>query len=162
MKSVPLTQGKIALVDEEDFEYINQWKWCYRQGYAIRGEYLGRVEGKSKTKTISMHRLINSTANGLDTDHINGDKLDNRRSNLRSCEHRLNTQNRLKGSKITASKYKGVSWISARNAWQAYIRVNYKHWYLGLYDKEADAANAYNKVAHFMFGEYAALNTVTA
>ena len=155
MKEIPLTQGKFALVDDEDFDRINQWKWCYRQGYAIRGVNLG----KRKVKTIQMHTLIIGTPKGMTTDHINGNKIDNRRSNLRICTQKQNTKNRQVSKKIVkSSTYKGVSWHKQNKKWQANIKVNYHHIYLGTFKTENEAARAYDTAATKHFGEFARLN----
>ena len=80
VREIKLTQGKTALVDKDDFKRLSQYKWHYNsRGYATRQEYLGKVNGKYKQKTICMHREVNNTPVGKDTDHINGNKLDNRR-----------------------------------------------------------------------------------
>src|ERR1039458_7612826 len=93
MKQLSLTQGKFALVDDEDFEYLNQFKWCYDgKGYAVRRK---PGPGSRNYGFIWMHRVVNNTLEGMDTDHINRDKLDNRRSNLRTASRTLNNHNRL-------------------------------------------------------------------
>lgn len=154
-----LTQGKVALVDDEDYEYLNQWKWCWRQGYAIRSIVISpRSSGKFKTKTISMHRLVNKTPEGMDTDHIDSNKTNNQKANLRSCSHRENTKNRSKTLARRSSKYKGVSWHAHRQKWQANIKSDYGQEYLGLFDLESDAAQAYNFAALKHFGEFAKMN----
>ncbi len=103
MKKIPLTQGKFALVDDEDFEYLNQWKWKFLSGYAAR---------KKGKKTIYMHRLVNNTLDNKSTDHINMNKSDNRKENLRSSTSSQNKFNR--DSMGGSSKYKGVSWNKKR------------------------------------------------
>lgn len=130
MKRIKLTQGKFTLVDNGDFEWLNQWKWYLNsKGYAMRGK---RISGKQIM--ILMHRLINNTPEGLkfETDHINRDKLDNRRENLRTAtrsQNKINTNLR----KDNTSGYKGVSWNKNRNRWMAQLHINGKHIHLGLY-----------------------------
>lgn len=151
MKSITLTQNKFALVDDEDYIFLMQWKWRYKNGYAMTG-------GK-KTKLIRMHRLLLQTPQGYDTDHVNCNKLDNRRENLRICtsaQNKMNNQIRSDNK----SGYKGVSFCSNRNKWQAFICVNKKSLYLGLYDDKKEAARAYNNAAAENYGEYARINDV--
>jgi hypothetical protein len=126
MKRIPLTQGKFALVDDADFEWLNQWKWRVNHGYARRALY----ENGKRAGDISMHRLINNTPAGLDTDHINRDKLDNRRDNLRSATRSQNNFN-TPPPKNNKSGTKGV-WYSKRwGLWYAQIKVKGKRYNLG-------------------------------
>lgn len=94
---------------------------------------------------------------GFWVDHINGDTLDNRRSNLRLCTVSGNNHNRMK-SKNNTSGYKGVSWLKQNQKWRAYIKVNSKDKHLGCYLDKEDAARAYDKAAKEYFGEFARLN----
>lgn len=155
-KKISLTQGKYAIVDAEDYDYIKKWKWYYsknRGGYAVREEMR-----QGKKKLISMHRVINKTPTGMVTDHINGNTLDNRKKNLRNATIRQNTQNqRIRENK--SSKYKGVYWYKAGRKWRAQMQSNKKRIYLGQYDSEIEAAKAYNEGAIKYFGKYARLNT---
>lgn len=125
MKTIPLTQGKVALIDDEWFEYLSQYKWgYYKGGYAARQTQRNRVKA-----TIYMHRLIANTPKGYDTDHINGDKLDNRSSNLRVVTHHENLSAYMKLDKRNTSGYRGVAkW---KNKWRARIGRSV---YLGVYD----------------------------
>ena len=154
MKRIKLTQGKFALVDDEDFEWLNERKWC-----AAKTTYGGFIadswDGKLK-RTIRMHREITNAPKGLDVDHKNHDTLDNRRENLRVCtrSQNLSNQRKTRGS----SKYKGVSWFKRRKKFQAYIKKNSKHIGLGYYANEVQAAKAYDKKAKELFGEFACLN----
>jgi len=160
MKKIPLTQGKFALVDDEDFEWLNQWKWYYSKvgkdgigGYAMRKF---RVNGKQKT--IRMHRLINNTPDGMDTDHDNGNKLDNRRKNLRDATTSQNQINRKKGRGNYSSRFKGVFWHKVTKKWHAQITLNGKRIHLGLFVSELAAAAAYDEAAIKFHGEFASLN----
>lgn len=99
MKVIPLTQGKFAIVDNEDYYFLMQWKWTFDGSYAIRRQHLRTVKGKSVGKKIYMHRLLMETPAGLDTDHINRDRLDNRRRNLRVVSHAVNLQNSRRAKK---------------------------------------------------------------
>ena len=148
MKSIPLTQGKFAIVDDGDYDWLTQWKWCYDAGYAMRNIY-------SKTGRIlkPMHALIMETPKGMDTDHINGDKLDNRRGNLRICTHAENMRNRGKQSD-NESGYKGVMKHKNKGKWVANIVVSGKSIYLGIYDNPEKAARAYLLASKEYFGEF--------
>lgn len=137
MKLIELTKGYQAVVDDEDFEFLNQWLWHYSNGYAVRKDYpLGRREPPT---LIRMHRLINQTPEGMDTDHINGNKLDNRKINLRSLDRSGNCHNRRRPRKDNQSGYTGVAWIRATGKWRALITVHGKDYYLGHYIKKEDA-----------------------
>ncbi len=88
MKEIPLTQGKVALVDDEDYEYLTQWKWCYNR-YAVRC-----IGPKNHRQRIAMHQVILNPPEGLETDHIDRNKLNNQRSNLRAVTRSENMQNK--------------------------------------------------------------------
>lgn len=157
MREILLTQGKTAVVDDDDYIFLMQWKWSYNGRYAVRGEYLGIFSGKYKYKMIRMHRIISNTPAKMQTDHINGNGIDNRRSNLRICTHKENLCNQqLQQGK--SSIYKGVYRRKDKNKWQAYIHINDKSKYLGLFMNEIDAAMAYNESAIKYFGEFARIN----
>ncbi len=158
MRQIPLTQGKFAIVDDEDFEWLNQWKWCAdkQKGrdrfYASRNIYDGR-----RQHTTGMHRVIMQARKGQEIDHINGNGLDNRRCNLRFCTHRQNCMNQLP-QKETSSQYKGVCWDKQYNKWRVVIKDETRMVFLGLYDSEIKAAKIYDKAAKELFGEFANLN----
>ena len=155
MKEIPLSKGKVAIVDNEDFEWLNQWKWhCLSPGYAARHNRI--CEWHGKRKMVLMHREVLHTPEGMCTDHINGDKLDNRHENLRICDHSKNGANAK--ARNGKSGYRGVCWHKQRKKWTASIRFNYKTNYLGLFVNLIDAAKAYDKKAKELFGEFANLN----
>lgn len=153
MKIIPLSQGKFAKVDDEDYErlMLRKWHWNIR-GYAISSTYINRKVG-----CLYMHRVIMNTPEGMQTDHINGDKLDNRKENLRVCTSAENKANKGKQSNNTAG-YKGVCWQKYAKKWQAQIKANGTLRYLGLFDTAKEAARAYNEVAKEIHGEFARLN----
>lgn len=157
MKRISLSQGKFALVDDEDFEFLSQWKWSFHKGYAVRT--VSRIKnGKLVSKHAYMHREVNETPDGFITDHINGNKLDNRRANLRSCTSSQNAGNRKVGFGV--SKYKGVSWDNKNKKWKSTVKFLGKSIHLGFFLYEGEAAEAYNKAAVKYFGEFANLNLV--
>ena len=158
MKRIKLTQGKFALVDDADFEWLSQWKWVSHKHrstfYAMRHN-----ENWSKTEFIGMHREILGLKRGDGKlgDHRNRNGLDNRRSNLRICTGAENLQNRGK-TKNNTSGYKGVSWHKQNKYWVAQLHKNGKHIHAGCYKDKITAARAYDIAAIQYFGEFAYLN----
>ncbi len=151
MKKIELTQGKFALVDDEDFEYLNQWKWCVNHDYAVRNG----IKNNARQSKIFMHRVLMNTPKGLFTDHVNHNKLDNRKFNLRIVTKQQNQWN-MRKHKDSLSPFKGVSFIKKNNKWNASIRG--KH--IGEYDTAELAASAYNGRARKLFGKFALLNKI--
>jgi len=154
MREIKLTQGKIAIVDAELFDCLNGIKWHYDKGYAARNVWVN-----GKRRITYMHRIIMNTPVGLDTDHINGNKLDNRRINLRVCTSKENQRNKILPSN-NSSGYKGVSWHKATGKWDARIKINGATIHLGLFVNKEEAAHTYNKAALKLFGQFARLNEV--
>lgn len=163
MKTIPLTQGKVALVDDEDFERLSMHKWTAerRNGkvrifwYAIRKEPVGYVENRTKYKTKYLHQEILGVSTGID--HKDGDGLNNQRHNLRLCSQTQNSQNKLK-RKGCSSKYKGVCWFRPAKLWAAGITVNGRSISLKYFKSEIDAAKVYDAAAVKYFGEFAKTN----
>jgi len=150
-KEIQLTQGKVAIVDDEDFNFINQWHWNARQinghWYAKRGE---------AGKTIFMHRIIMNAPKGLEVDHIDGDGLNNLRENLRVCTHAENLRNQ-RLPRHNKSGYKGVlPYINGKV--RALIQLNGEKIFLGIFDNAEEAAHAYDAKAIELYGEFARLN----
>lgn len=154
VRKIPLTKNKYAIVDDEDYERLSQWKWHFDGVYARRS-----TPDKDK-KCVNMHRLLCDFPVGKQIDHINGDQLDNRKCNLRICTRQQNHWNRSINLSPKSSKYKGVYWENERQKWRAYIYKNNKRINIGRFLTEQEAANAYNKYAINMFGEFARLNAV--
>jgi hypothetical protein len=153
MKTISLSQGKITIVDDDDYKWLSRWKWYFRSGYAVR---VNKTE-TGKVVTVWMHREIINTPVGMFTDHKNLDKLDNRKINLRVCTNIQNQKNSL-GKKSNTSGYTGVQWHSGAKKWRASIFINSKHISLGLYKNKEDAARAYDKALVAEFGEFARTN----
>lgn len=163
-REIPLTRGFKALVDDEDYNYLNQWKWQYQQdkqtGYAKRGVYIGGGRANPKWKVIMMHKEIMKADKTQKIDHKDGNGLNNQRENLRHCDSAQNMRNSKKRSVPTSSKHKGVCYNKKRGNYQSHIAVGGKKIYLGRYQKEEDAARAYNEAAIKLFGEFALLNVI--
>ena len=152
MKKIKLTQGKFALVDDSDSDYLSQWKWRYfHKNYAVRWE-----TGKTmKTrKYILMHRKILNTPKGMETDHINGNGLDNCRKNLRAVTRQQNTWNSSVNKYKKYSNYKGMTWNKRKKKWQVYCKGEY----IGYFQTEHQAALAYDLWAIDQFGQFARTN----
>jgi hypothetical protein len=157
MKMIPLTQGKFAKVDDGDFEFLVKHKWCVLTGKSHR-LYAARYKKQNKKMSIFlMHRVVTSAPVGLVVDHINGDGLDNRRSNLRVCSMVGNIQN----SKIRSDNttgYKGVYYRKSKGKYISGIMQNGKRIYLGSFETAEEAARAYDQKARELFGPLAWLN----
>ena len=159
MKEIQLTQGKVALVDDSDFEYLNQFKWhVNKQGNTY---YVIRYKRTLLKKRVyeSMHRLIMKPDKGFVIDHLDGNGLNNQRNNIRICTVSQNSMNRNKTVK-NKSGFKGVIWWERNSTWKAEIRLNKKKIYLGYYENIIDAAKAYNDGAIKYHGEFAKLNKI--
>lgn len=141
MKIVKISQNKEAIVDEGDLKRVIKNKWSYHHtGYVVRGK-----------PQISLHRFIMGAKKGEEVDHINGNRLDNRRSNLRFCTRSQNIQN-------TSSRrgiLKGLEWRESRKAWAVRVMSNGKRNYVGYFKSKADAIRARNLALVGLHGEFA-------
>lgn len=150
VKFIKLTQGQYAMVDEEDFDRINKMRWHHgARQYAIRNT--------KDSSTRYMHKMIIGADENQKCDHINGDTLDNRKSNLRLCTQQQNLCNRQKKKK-SKSGYKGVYKDKSRNAFAADISHMGVRYRLGRYKTAKKAAIAYDGAARKYHGEFARLN----
>lgn len=154
MKTINLTKGYKAIVDDEMYDYLNQWNWRAHvkpngQVYAVREDWNG-----GNRRNILMHRLIMGTlGTKQQVDHINHDALDNTKGNLRIVSNQQNQMNST--SRTGSSKYKGVSWNKAINKWTAHIKENGIKHHIGCFESQEEAAKAYDTEAIRRFGEYA-------
>lgn len=151
MKQIALTQGMVALVDDADFEWLNQWKW-----FAAKSGHCFYARRKENGRLIQMHRVIAGCAPDLEIDHLNHNGLDNRRENLRVCTRSLNMANR-RGFKSRFG-YRGVLQTPFQKTFGAQIRVNRRLIYLGSFRTVEEAARAYDAAATIHFGPHARLN----
>jgi hypothetical protein len=167
MKEIPMTQGLVALVDDEDAGLIGGYKW---RGLKSKGAHTAyayaQIRGSRPKRRIYLHRLIMNAPAGIEVDHINGNGLDNRRANLRLATRVENSRNVPKRPLINglppSSKFKGVTWSKYHGYWAAQVCINRKHKMIGYFASETDAALAYNAFVVANFGEFALPNEVAA
>lgn len=139
-----------VIIDSNDYELIKDYKWYNGCGYAVA--YCDKQK-----KQIKMHRLINNTPRGYDTDHINRNTLDNRRVNLRAVTRSVNCQN-VPARLNSSSKYKGVYWKNTHLCYGARITKNKKTYFLGHFSCPIEAAKEYDRQAIILYGDNAATN----
>lgn len=138
-----------CLIDSDDYLKVCEYNWRISED--------GYVQTWKKGKRILLHQFITGW---FCPDHIDGNKLNNSKSNLRKSNYQLNAANRSKIIKPTSSKYKGVHFFKQTNQWMARIGFNGKRIHIGMFSHEKDAALAYNEKAIELFGEFAKLNDV--
>ncbi len=157
MKTIPVTKGNLAIVDDEDYEDLIQFRWnaspvkntCYAKRYM-------KINGRDGS--VYMHRhILRLTDSGVHVDHIDHDGLNNVRSNLRIANYRLNNHN-VRPHAESSSKFVGVCWHKKDKKWQAQIAVNGKQTYLGQFNTEREAALVRDEYAKKHYGEFAYLN----
>jgi len=158
MKEIQLTQGKVAIVDDEDYQMVNQFKWyALKNGNTFYARRVVPVNGRQKT--VHMHQfIIGDTPKKSDIDHKDGNGCNNQKLNLRICTHQENMMNQKKPDKNCTSIYKGVCWHKRDNKWQSRIQIDGKLIHIGYFMDESDAARAYDKAAKHHFKEFAYLN----
>lgn len=160
MKEIALSQGQVAVVDDDDFARVAQFKW-----YAIQRSGKWHAARKPKSGAVYMHRFLMDAPDGAEVDHVNGNGLDNRRENLRICSKRENARNRKSGARAKSSRFHGVTLHPRGNRWRVVIcagardrRGNAKQIYVGHFIDETEAARAYDRAALKHFGAFAATN----
>lgn len=157
MRTIPLTQGKFAIVDDEDFERVNSRKWCAcvkKSTNSVKVYALSAVRKPNGTKTlIKLHQFILGDRN---IDHRNGNGLDNRRHNLRKATGSQNQANR----RSFKAGFKGVYWNNIRRKWHSAVGIEGRPIDLGYWVNKRNAAIAYNVGAILFFGDFACLNDV--
>lgn len=158
-KEIPLgvngSSGMVALVDDSDYEMLTSfgktWSYHKHKGYAF-----AHINGKK----LSMHRALVNPSSGLEVDHINGNQLDNRRCNLRACNHSENAKN-VGMPKTNKTGYKGVRYVPRlKNKYVSIIRNEREYIHIGCYPTPEAAAAAYNEAAKRLHGEFARLNVI--
>jgi hypothetical protein len=149
---IPLTQGKNAIVDATDYEWIKQWNWCSIK--IGNNTYASAFDGK---KNVYMHRKILNPKKGLQVDHINRNGLDNRRENLRQCSRAENSWNTEKPVTNT-SGFKGVYWDKSRRKWLVLVKKRGKCFSGGRFTLKEQAIESYNELVRKHHGEFALLN----
>lgn len=151
-KQIPLSQGRFTLVDDSDYDWLNQWKWHYKTcGYAARS-----VTVNGQSKKIYMHRQIMNAQTGQVVDHCNGDGLDNRRNNLRIVTVAQNVRNRRPVK--NHNSYKGIYWHKGNKKWHARIQFEGRRFELGYYHDADMAARAYDAASRRLHGRYGRCN----
>jgi hypothetical protein len=157
-RRIKLTRGKYAIVDVEDFERLNKYKWhCAHYDYAKRA--ISKKFGKGKRQVeVYMHKVVCPVPAGMIVDHINRNSLDNRKVNLRAATQKQNVWNRKFIRKGGKTRYNGIRWDKNREKWQVRLVVNGRRESFGYYADEIEAAKAYDQVAKKYRGEYAFLN----
>ncbi len=162
-KLIRLVNGGNAVVDADDYEELAQHRWFNSaSGYAIRQGWTGNQRDSANHWTVFMHRVVNKTPTDKFTDHINGNKLDNRKCNLRTVDKSRNSTNRPKADrKVLSSKFKGVSYHPSTQLWRARIRDrDYER--TTYHATQLQAALDYNRMAAERFGANACLNALPA
>jgi len=155
MKRILLNKGLSTIVDDKDYAELVQYNWHVIM--IDRIQYAERKEGK---KNIRIHRQIMNPTKTNVVDHINGNGLDNRRSNLRICTPNQNRCNVHAKDSTKTSIYLGVCWDKRDEIWKAQIQKNGKKINLGNYKAEREAAIAYNLAARVLFGKFANINKI--
>jgi len=151
--TIALTRGAVAEVDLGDFQALSQFKW--HTHVATHGAY---ARGVVAGKLVYMHRLLMSAAPGEEVDHIDGNGLNNRRSNLRCATHADQARGYQTKRSGKTSHYRGVSWVTRDRRWTAHLSHLGHQYYLGYFTSEQLAAEAYDAKAIELFGEFAQLN----
>ena len=160
-KSIPLTRGLAATVDDDDYGWLMQWKWHAfpnQAGQMRAARSVRRIKGNGAVTwdKVFMHRVTAGALPGILVDHANHDTLDNRRDNLRVCTVAENHQNQMKHT--GKYRYKGIKFHKRNRGFVAYVTANGRTYYAGCGKTQEDAARAYDAAARRLHGKFAALN----
>ena len=155
MKTIELSNGLCVVVDDEDHAALVAHRWCPSgaRPYAMRIVTAGGVR-----RAVWMHRVVAQAPDHLEVDHVNGNRLDNRRANLRPCTRSQNAKNLSRRVQVKTSRFKGVHWNDRDRRWYAVIHANRKRHHIGCFSDELAAARAYDNAARTLHGEFARLN----
>ena len=165
-RTILLTQGKVAVVDDSDYDAVSRFRWytvkCKNILYAKTGcSYASTYPNGHRKRWqahMYLHRFILHPPRGLVIDHVNSNPLDCRRCNMRVCTQAQNTYHRRKTKRLTRSQYIGIKWHSRDCVWETRIDCEYHSYYLGRSRSEIEAAKLYDKGACEVHGEFAELN----
>src|SRR4051812_13717954 len=149
MAEIALIGGRVAIVDDETLPHLLGHTWRHADGYAVRGD--GR-------RVVRMHRWILAAKPGEIVDHKNGNRLDNRRQNLRIVTAAENARNDKARIDRVVSAHKGVTWDRRFGIWKAAIKVDGRHFYVTGARSEEEAARLYDALARELHGEFACVN----
>jgi hypothetical protein len=151
---IQLTRGQVCLIDAVDWDVVRSYRWSFHR---CRTKTYAKTSEPLTNRTIYMHRFLLGEPDGVEVDHVAGAGLDNRRSNLRLSSALQNQQNRAKRGGVS-SRFKGVTFNRQTGRWRANITEGGKQHFLGSFDREEDAASAYDQAAVASFGEFARPN----
>ena len=158
MRLIPLSRGLVAKVDDDLAEYLLRWKWfAHGVSHVYAARAAGRINGVKKVLRMH-HEIFGSIPAGMWIDHVDGDGLNNQRSNLRLCDRAGNNQNRRVSRHKRTSRFKGVYKDKGRPSFRARLRHAGKIRNIGTFSNEVDAAKAYDMEAKRVFGSFAKLN----
>ena len=158
MREIKLTQGKVAFVDDEDYERVNQFKWCANKiGNTFYAARAIRINGKKTIQKMHMF-ILGDTPGKPQIDHKDGNGLNNWKLNLRPCTNQENAMNQRKPNKNCSSEYLGVYLHKSTGKWLARIQIDGKRKHIGYFGNEIDAARAYDAAKKKHSPEFAKLN----
>jgi AP2 domain/HNH endonuclease len=154
MKTIPLTQGLCALVDDEDYEELSKYKWYAVKAPKTYYAYRNIRINKLKQKQIGMHQHLLGFKAGFEIDHINHNGIDNRRENLRWATDAQNSANKPRQMN-NSSGVKGVYFDTRKSRWRARLMVKGRRIHIGTFSSLIDAEKAYREAAEDILGEFA-------